>query len=39
MIEKPWRPDWFSIVLWVIIIGGGLLIWFKVFDPIIRFLK
>jgi len=35
---KPWRPDWVSIGLWVVIIGGGVLIWFKVVAPIVRFL-
>jgi len=38
MIDKPWRPDWVSIGLWVVIIGGTIAIIFKIAVPIVRHL-
>lgn len=39
MTDKPWKPDWISIGLWTVMIGGGLFIWFKIMSPIVSFLK
>jgi len=38
MTAKPWKPDWVSIGIWSVIIGGTLLIVFKVVIPIVRHL-
>jgi len=34
-----WHPDWITIILWVAMIGGALVIWFMIGDPIVRFVR
>jgi hypothetical protein len=34
-----WKPDWISIVLWIAMIGGGLLIWYQIAKPIVDFVR
>lgn len=34
-----WKPDWISIGLWFVMIGGSLFIWFTIIKPIVDFIR
>jgi hypothetical protein len=39
MTDKPWKPDWAVITILAMFVGGALLIWHQVLQPIVDFLK
>lgn len=39
MTTKPWKPDWVSIFILAMFVGGALMIWYNIVGPIVEFLK
>lgn len=38
-MDKPWKPDWVVITIWIVIVTGCVAIWYNIAKPIVDFLK